>query len=438
MRTLFLQIVGAAAVHGCSERPVLDPSNDTSTGSGSGTSTPTTQASSVEATTTTDASTGAVVDSTGEAPMTTTGMTAGTTTTGLTTNESTSTTTAEGTTTASQGETTTTADSTTADLPCYGVVDESTLVEGVLCLAKGVDPCAPCDEACYLSSEAHTQAGELTDCSPSELRPLSGPTEQDGQCCYMVVAGCCLVPGRPLVVAGRAHVASPTPRDGWQVHLPWAPPAMSAATRDAGAARWTRAALAEHASIAAFARFSLQLLALGAPPDLLLAAHAALVDEVEHARASFAIASALAGVPVGAGPLPAALGGLSQSRLEFVIDTFHEGCVGESIAAAIAGLAAARCEDPVLRALLERIAEDELRHAALAWSAVRWALAQPDAGPLRAALAALQAPSFAADDELCELPALGLLSSREETLLAASLWREVIAPCRDALLVVRD
>lgn len=67
----------------------------------------------------------------------------------------------------------------------------------------------------------------------------------------------------------------------------------------------------------------------------------------------------------------------------------------------------------------------------LPWSAVRWALAQPDAGPLRAALAA-------PDDELCELPALGLLSTREETLLAASLWREVIAPCRDALLVARD
>ncbi|MCA9546694.1 MAG: ferritin-like domain-containing protein, partial [Myxococcales bacterium] len=47
---------------------------------------------------------------------------------------------------------------------------------------------------------------------------------------------------------------------------------------------WTRQALAEHASVASFARFALHLMAVGAPPDLLVATHQAGLDEIEHAR----------------------------------------------------------------------------------------------------------------------------------------------------------
>jgi hypothetical protein len=57
------------------------------------------------------------------------------------------------------------------------------------------------------------------------------------------------------------------------------------------AERWSRAALAEHASIASFARFTLQLLRGG-------------LDEIEHARLSFRVASVFAGRSLGPGPLP--------------------------------------------------------------------------------------------------------------------------------------
>jgi hypothetical protein len=46
--------------------------------------------------------------------------------------------------------------------------------------------------------------------------------------------------------------------------------------RKAPRALWR--ALFQHASVASFARFSLELLALGAPPDLVAAAHAAALD----------------------------------------------------------------------------------------------------------------------------------------------------------------
>ena len=58
---------------------------------------------------------------------------------------------------------------------------------------------------------------------------------------------------------------------------------LTAAACNRLAAEWSRDALAEHASIASFARFSLQLMAVGAPSALLADAQRAASDE---ARAS--------------------------------------------------------------------------------------------------------------------------------------------------------
>jgi hypothetical protein len=63
-------------------------------------------------------------------------------------------------------------------------------------------------------------------------------------------------------------------------------------------------ALLEHASVASFARFSLQLMAAGAPASLVEAAHRAALDEIEHARLTFRLASRYEGRALGPGPLP--------------------------------------------------------------------------------------------------------------------------------------
>ena len=54
------------------------------------------------------------------------------------------------------------------------------------------------------------------------------------------------------------------------------------------------------AEIASFARTSLDLLALGAPADLVAETHRAALDEIEHARIAYALASAFSGVFDGA------------------------------------------------------------------------------------------------------------------------------------------
>src|SRR5690606_30816180 len=98
--------------------------------------------------------------------------------------------------------------------------------------------------------------------------------EHLGDTCHFIVTmvedGC--GEGRPLLIDGRARTAEPCVRDDWAE--PGAGPrphveALSPAQRRLLADRWTRAALGEHASVASFARFVLDLAALGAPPELL-------------------------------------------------------------------------------------------------------------------------------------------------------------------------
>jgi hypothetical protein len=128
----------------------------------------------------------------------------------------------------------------------------------------------------------------------------------------------------------------------------------------------------EHASIAAFARFTLHLLALGAPPELVRDAQEAMGDETEHARLAFGLASAFAGRAMGPGPL-AIEGALDGFDLrDFIATLIREGCIGETVAAIEAREALEDVTDPAVRAVLETIARDELRHAALAWRALGW------------------------------------------------------------------
>lgn len=144
--------------------------------------------------------------------------------------------------------------------------------------------------------------------------------------------------------------------------------------RQAIAASWADAALDEHASVASFARFSLHLLAVAAPPDLLVAAHRAGLDEIAHARACFEIAGAYAGEALSPGPLRLSgdlLGPLDLASIAAA--AVIEGCVGETVASLEAREAAATARPESLRRALARIAEDEGRHAALAWRFVAWA-----------------------------------------------------------------
>jgi hypothetical protein len=188
----------------------------------------------------------------------------------------------------------------------------------------------------------------------------------DGECHYHSDEEC--DGGRPFLVAGRAQVAA--------LHGLEAPRELDDTQRSL-----LSDALMEHASVAAFARLSLQLLSLGAPADLTRDAQLASLDELRHADFFFERASAAAGagVRLRPGPLPmhGALDDLSMAGL--IESNLREGCIGETLAAEQMRRRAEHAQDPQLKAALLEICEDETRHAELAFRILAWCLAEaPD------------------------------------------------------------
>ena len=210
------------------------------------------------------------------------------------------------------------------------------------------------------------------------------------------------VHGRPFRVGAWARTARPERGEAWVDGAPSpAVDSLSPALREGLAARWLNAALAEHASVAAFARLSLDLLAVGAPPSLLTGSARAAAQEVEHAPACFAIAAALGGRPVGPGAFPEATEGAARTvdLATLARDAYVDGCLGEGVAAELARSASERCSDPVVRAALERIADEEADHASLSWEIVRWCRSRGGDAVERALREAAVAPVALPEDE---------------------------------------
>ncbi len=230
--------------------------------------------------------------------------------------------------------------------------------------------------------------------------------------------------GRPWIVAELAVTAPAAARDDWRCAVATTP--APAALRPRLAAYWTRIGLSEHASIASFARFVLQLLGVGAPPELVLAGQRALADEVEHARLCFALASVYAGTGVGPDAFPAAGEPGAQALDAIVAAVIREACVGETLSALEAREAALRATDPGLRRVLARIADDEQRHAELGWRFVQWALDGASADRRAAAQAA-----FTAAIEQAESAAVRLAAAAGEPELHA--YGVIDPPLRAAL-----
>jgi hypothetical protein len=272
---------------------------------------------------------------------------------------------------------------------------------------------------------------------------LDGPFLENAMCCYHVYTSCCCgqVSGRPLVVAGE-HTTAPLSEDDarWCAELGAAAlEGLDAATRATLAERWVLRALDEHASIASFARATLELLAAGAPPELVDATQAAARDEIEHARLCFALASRYRARNVSAGALPLGeLLPLRRSLADIAEAAAVEGCIGETLAAALAHEELARASDPEVRRVLAILFADETRHAELAWRTVAWAVragGEPVRRRVAAAFAsALSAPFPAADPEAdSALAAHGVLDAGTTRAVHVRTLRAVIGPCARAL-----
>jgi hypothetical protein len=175
--------------------------------------------------------------------------------------------------------------------------------------------------------------------------------------------------------------------------------------------------------------------------ELLTQAQRAALDEIEHARIAYALASHYAGQPLGPAGFDACTAPIDGELEGVLVALVEEACVGETVGVAEASYLAAVATDPTAARVHARIAKDETRHAALAWRTLSWGLERADAGTRdRVAEAFERAGAALLVPPLRE----ARVTSREHGLLAApELWAvrrqallEVVMPCARAALAV--
>ena len=143
----------------------------------------------------------------------------------------------------------------------------------------------------------------------------------------------------------------------------------------------------EAASVVSFARIARELQVFGAPQDLVDSALAAAQDEVRHAGAISLLCQRFGGTlgEVTVEPAP------PRDRWHFALDNAIEGCVRETFGALMGTYQAMTAADPIAKAVLETIAEDEIRHAQLSRELAAFIepqLSEQERGMLRHAQAA--------------------------------------------------
>ena len=202
--------------------------------------------------------------------------------------------------------------------------------------------------------------------------------------------------GRQLRRFGRVLLPELTAGDAW-AHLPMAVALEDEAARRSLAAQWRENGRTEHASVAAFAKLTLDLMALGAPPALIAGAQRDALDEIRHAELCFSLARALDGESESPAAFRAAerVGRLSPTRslalAELAVDSLIDGALHEGVSARIIAKLARRCEVSTIQAMLKEIAADEGRHAAHGWDVVVWCVSEGKAPVASALLGALRA-----------------------------------------------
>jgi len=309
-------------------------------------------------------------------------------------------------------------------------------------------------EACGSSSSTPTEHPDASADGGGEAASdgsaVDAPSEASGIDAVADVAPDRLSVRRPLLAGASLRRASLVAREDWIADYDETAPAdVDASTLAALAKAYALDGCEEHASVAAFARLTLHLLSVGAPPELVEMAHRASLDEIRHARTCFALARRYGGAPLGPGPLK--LEGLfsgPHASLEATLPEIaalcaEEGCVGETLGVLLAADALARTHDAFVQAALSRMLEEEASHVELAWRVVGWCIAQ-GGEPVRRAVAeaihrgvaATRATEVRTYDgvDMDAWNAHGRVSCEQARAVAERGIREVIEPCAQVLL----
>ncbi len=267
--------------------------------------------------------------------------------------------------------------------------------------------------------------------------------EHPKTCCYTYQTGPC-GKGRPVRDGEAFCVADTIASDAWTRESALEIDAIAPEVRALGprvvapfAAHLRAMGALEHASIPAVSRMALDLVALGAPPDLIADAHVAALDEVRHARFALGLAKALDGRDESPGPLPLPVVEPGADVAKLAIETVVDGCVQETIGSALIRASARACTVPSLARALAAVADDEERHGVLAFRVARFLIGRlaPHArAEVEATIRAVVTSWSSSPSKQPAPPELGLLDPEAERAYAAEALAKVVAPAIELLL----
>ncbi len=232
------------------------------------------------------------------------------------------------------------------------------------------------------------------------------------------------------------------------VHIPWTESTADALTepeRARLAATWMRRSEAEYLAVSTFSVLAIDLVAASAPADVLSLCLRAGIDEVRHAELCLRMAKIYSGKqqlpPPGMSSLP---DDPARPKLhQALANTMLVSCVSETYATTVLSATRDLTTDPTAQAVLTSIYSDELMHARLGWSYLRYAIEVGGQGVIDAAAAMLpRALRGVANVVEAERPigdvtdavrTHGLMTPAEERVIFSTCVREVLVPGFEAL-----
>lgn len=230
--------------------------------------------------------------------------------------------------------------------------------------------------------------------------------------------------------------------------IPWAEStaaALAPAERARLAATWMRRSEAEYLAISTFSVLAIDLVAAMAPADVISLCLRAGIDEIRHAELCVRMAQIYSGEqklpPPGMSSLP---DDPERPKLhQALANTMLVSCVSETYATTVLSATRDLTVDPTAQAVLTSIYSDEVMHARLGWSYLRYAIERGGQGVIDAAAAMLpRALRGVANVVERERPVgdvtpgvrdHGLMTPAEERVIFSTCVREVLVPGFEAL-----
>jgi hypothetical protein len=166
-----------------------------------------------------------------------------------------------------------------------------------------------------------------------------------------------------------------TARDGSRRAIPWdgpIDPALDSERRTVLGRAWLHLARQEHLAVGAFALIARELAAVGCDSVVLALVARASSDEVRHADLCRRMASRL----LGAGEVPVVFRGVPKPRADgqrslrdrALLHVIEMCCLNETFTGVYLTESLARATDPVMRAAIESLLEDEIDHGRVGWA----------------------------------------------------------------------